>query len=69
MEITSRFSHACKSLILFNFNFMYKMYNWRGENDSSNVSLLSPGYSKESFRLRVQLTDPKDLRREGNGIN
>lgn len=50
---------ACKSLVLFNFNFMYKMYNWRGENDSSNVSLLSLGYSKEGFRpmLRVQLTD------------
>lgn len=30
-----------KSLVLFNFRFMYKMYKWKGDDDSSNVSLPS----------------------------
>lgn len=38
-----------KSLVLFNFRFMYKMYNWKGDDDSSNVRMLSCN-CKESFR-------------------
>lgn len=42
--------HVSKNWVLFNFSYMYKVYNWREENDNGDVSLLvlqlPPGFLK-----------------------
>lgn len=57
-----------KNLVFKNFSFMYKMYNWKGEKMTSNVSLLTYNSPVGSVR---KVSDPKwhkALRLSGLGV-